>query len=58
MCINLRGNAGRNILTGPGLVNLDFSLVKNNCIGELFNLQFRVEVFNLLNRANFQVPQW
>ena len=31
-CINLRGNAGRNILTGPGLANLDYSLVKNNHI--------------------------
>jgi hypothetical protein len=55
-CINLRGNAGRNILTGPGLVNLDYSLVKNNHIHEKLNLQFRAEFFNLLNRANFQVP--
>ena len=55
-CINLRGNAGRNILTGPGLANLDYSLVKNNHITEKLNLQFRAEFFNLLNRANFQVP--
>ncbi|HEY4047155.1 MAG TPA: TonB-dependent receptor [Acidobacteriaceae bacterium] len=55
-CINLRGNAGRNILTGPGLTNLDFSLVKNNHIAESLNLQVRTEFFNLLNRANFQVP--
>lgn len=55
-CINLRGNAGRNILTGPGLANLDFSLVKNNRIAELVNLQFRAEFFNLLNHTNFQVP--
>jgi hypothetical protein len=55
-CMNLRGNAGRNILTGPGLANLDFSLVKNNHIAESLNLQFRAEFFNLLNRANFQVP--
>jgi hypothetical protein len=55
-CINLRGNAGRNILTGPGLANLDYSLVKNNRITEALNLQFRAEFFNLLNRANFQVP--
>jgi hypothetical protein len=54
--MNLRGNAGRNILTGPGLANLDFSLVKNNHIAESLNLQFRAEFFNLLNRANFQVP--
>jgi hypothetical protein len=31
-CFNLRGNAGRNILTGPGTSNLDFSLFKNNPI--------------------------
>jgi hypothetical protein len=55
-CINLRGNAGRNILTGPGLINLDSSLIKNNRISESFNLQFRAEIFNLTNRANFQVP--
>jgi hypothetical protein len=55
-CINLRGNAGRNILTGPGLTNVDFSLVKNNHIAESLNLQFRAEFFNLLNHANFQVP--
>jgi hypothetical protein len=55
-CINLRGNAGRNILTGPGLVNLDYSVVKNNHIGESLNLQFRAEFFNLLNHTNFQVP--
>jgi hypothetical protein len=55
-CINLRGNAGRNILTGPGLVNLDYSLVKNTRLTESLNLQFRAEFFNLLNHPNFQVP--
>jgi hypothetical protein len=58
-CFNLRGNAGRNILTGPGLSNLDFSVFKNNYIkriSENFNVQFRAEVFNILNRANFAVP--
>ncbi len=58
-CINLRGNAGRNILIGPGLANLDSSLIKNNPISRIsdsFNLQFRAEVFNLANHANFQVP--
>jgi hypothetical protein len=59
-CFNLRGNSGRNILTGPGLQNLDFSLFKNNPIkriSENFNVQFRAEVFNILNRPNFAVPQ-
>jgi hypothetical protein len=55
-CINLRGNAGRNILIGPGLVNFDFSLAKNTRIRDSFNVQFRAEAFNLFNRANFQVP--
>ncbi len=58
-CFNLRGNAGRNIMVGPGLTNLDFSLFRNNFIrriSENFNAQFRVEVFNILNRPNFASP--
>jgi outer membrane receptor protein involved in Fe transport len=58
-CFNLRGNAGRNILIGPGTSNLDFSLIKNTYvrkISETFNAQFRAEVFNILNRANFAPP--
>ena len=55
-CFNLLGNLGRNSIIGPGLLNVDFSAVKDNHIsafGEAFNLQFRAEMFNLLNRANF-----
>jgi hypothetical protein len=58
-CFNLRGNAGRNILIGPGTANLDFSMFKNNSIkriSENFTVQFRAEFFNILNRANFAVP--
>jgi hypothetical protein len=58
-CFNLRGNGGRNILTGPGLTSLDFSLFKNNyikSISEKFNIQFRAEIFNILNHANFAPP--
>ncbi len=58
-CFNLRGNAGRNIIPGPGLVNLDLSFFKNNPvrrISESFNVQFRAEMFNVLNRANFALP--
>jgi len=57
-CANLQGNAGRNSLIGPGLINLDFSLFKNNYIGhsERFNVQFRAELFNILNHANFNSP--
>jgi hypothetical protein len=59
-CFNLRGNSGRNILIGPGISNLDFSVFKNNRIkriSENFNVQFRMEVFNILNHANFAPPQ-
>jgi hypothetical protein len=58
-CFNLRGNSGRNIMIGPGLTNLDFSIFKNNPvkrISENFNIQFRAEFFNILNRPNFGVP--
>ena len=51
------GNAGRNILTGPGLQDLDFGLSKNTAIRERFSLQFRAEAFNLLNHPNFTQPQ-
>ncbi len=59
LCPNLRGNAGRNILIGPGITSLDFSVFKNNRIkriSETFNLQFRAEIFNILNHANFAPP--
>jgi hypothetical protein len=58
-CFNLRGNAGRNLLTGPGTTNLDFSIFKNQTIkkiSESFNVQFRAEFFNVMNHANFAVP--
>ncbi|HXN53330.1 MAG TPA: carboxypeptidase-like regulatory domain-containing protein [Candidatus Acidoferrum sp.] len=50
------GNAGRNTYIGPGLVTWDFSVLKDTAIRERFNLQFRAEIFNLLNRANFNTP--
>jgi hypothetical protein len=58
-CFNLRGNAGRNIINGPGVTELDFSVFKNNYIkkiSERFNIQFRAEIFNILNHANFAPP--
>jgi Carboxypeptidase regulatory-like domain/TonB-dependent Receptor Plug Domain len=58
-CFNLRGNAGRNLLTGPGMTNMDFSVFKNQSIkkiSETFNVQFRAEFFNILNHPNFDVP--
>jgi hypothetical protein len=58
-CFNLRGNAGRNILISPGVTSLDFSVFKNNyirSISERFNIQFRAEMFNILNHPNFAPP--
>ncbi len=50
------GNVGRDVLIGPGLAELDTSLLKNTPISERVNVQFRAEFFNLLNRANFATP--
>jgi len=58
-CPNIRGNLGRNSIIGPGLFNVDFSVLKNHRvprISETFNVQFRAEMFNVLNRANFAPP--
>jgi hypothetical protein len=50
------GNAGRDILTGPGLAEIDTSLFKTTAISERIKLQFRAEFFNLFNHANFGMP--
>jgi hypothetical protein len=49
------GNLGRNTLIGPGLATTDLSLSKRFSLGRT-DLQFRTEVFNLFNRANFASP--
>ena len=50
------GSAGRNTVFAPGLANVDVSIVKGWYFGEQGRLEFRWEIFNLLNRANFDVP--
>ena len=50
------GNVGRDTLIGPGLATWDFAVHKDTKIRERFNLQFRAELFNLLNHANFNTP--
>jgi hypothetical protein len=50
------GNAGRDVIPGPSLATWDFSVLKDTTITERFRLQFRAEIFNLLNRANFNTP--
>ncbi len=49
------GNVGRNVLRGPDLRMMDLSIFKNTLVGKQ-NVQFRLEIFNLLNRANFATP--
>jgi Carboxypeptidase regulatory-like domain/TonB dependent receptor len=50
------GNAGRNIARGPAYTNVDISLVRNFTITGDTRLQFRAEVFNIANHANFGLP--
>ncbi len=50
------GDAGRNILRGPGLVESDFSVSRKFSFNERFALQFRSEFFNLFNHTNFNTP--
>src|SRR5215831_12313211 len=47
------GNVGRNTLTGPGNITIDFSIFKNFAIRERAKIQFRSEFFNLINHPNF-----
>jgi hypothetical protein len=50
------GDAGRNIIIGPGLANLDLSLQKGWNIRENQTIQFRWDTFNALNHPNFDLP--
>jgi hypothetical protein len=49
------GTVGRNVLRGPDLKMVDLSIFKNTPVGKQ-NLQIRIEIFNLFNRANFATP--
>ena len=50
------GTTGRNLLRGPGRVNLDLSLFRDFPVSERFNVQFRAEAFNLSNTPYFNNP--
>jgi hypothetical protein len=50
------GNEGRNVLQGPGFANWDFSAFKNIPVTERRELQFRAELFNVLNHTNLRLP--
>lgn len=50
------GNSGRNAIRGPGIANVDISLLKSIPVTEQLRLQFRAECFNVANHANFGLP--
>src|SRR5439155_27295277 len=50
------GNAGRNSLRSDGLKNFDLGLSRSFRFTEQVSLQFRSEVFNLVNHPNFALP--
>ena len=60
-CFNLMPfNVGRNTIGGPPFSNMDFSVHKVfpiTRISEAFNIQFRAEIFDIVNHSNFIPPQ-
>jgi hypothetical protein len=50
------GNAGKGIIQGPNLIDLDAAAMRNFRLSEKFNLQFRAEAFNIVNHPNFADP--
>jgi hypothetical protein len=50
------GNLQRDFLAGPGIVNVDYAVMKETPIKENLRVQFRAEFFNLANHANFALP--
>ena len=49
------GNAGRNLILGPKVVNLDMGLMRQVPVRESWRLEFRAEAFNVLNHANMNM---
>ena len=58
-CLPVPGTegAGRNIFTAPSYWNIDFGFIKTFQLSERFKLQFRTEMFNAFNHANFDNPR-
>jgi len=50
------GNLGRNVVIGPAFHNTDLSVIRNVKMGARGRLQFRADVFDLFNYANFGPP--
>lgn len=54
--VGVLGNSARTVLSGPGQVNFDFSILKTFPIHESMDAQFRIEFFNIFNTAQFDLP--
>ena len=54
--LGVEGNASRRFFHGPGINNWDMALLKNTQLTERINLQFRAELFNVFNHAQFENP--
>jgi len=50
------GNSGRDVLRGPGFMDVDLAILRDFHFAERFRLQFRAESFNLINHPNFGIP--
>ena len=57
--VGTRGTVGRNVITGPGLVTFDPAVVKSFFLtsDHTRSIQFRTEIFNVFNHANFAIPE-
>jgi hypothetical protein len=53
---DVQPNTGKNEFYGPGLVNIDMATLKDTALTERLKLQFRMEVYNLFNHAQFSQP--
>ena len=54
--LGTEGDVPRDSIYGPGLVNVDFAILKRTRILEKLDSEFRAEIFNLFDRANFGLP--
>ena len=52
------GSLGRNAFVGPHYRNFDFSIVKENKLGDRARIQIRADIFNVFNHPNFANPLW
>jgi hypothetical protein len=51
------GNAGRSIIRGPGFATFDAAVARTIAVSEHSRLTLQLQGFNLLNRANFDLPE-